>query len=504
MNPSKWNFVSATMVSLISMVILGSIATGSEQREQEQQQQQQKHHVAMVPSNQSGNAPPYWEYVLRESVFRTISPPPSPNINLYRRLLDAPLYGGPFPTGPNDAAGYVLSRGDIYYLPNNDWLLCQEGCINCDVCTEYTHPVLKWVLRMVKRRPIHGPEHQDLQLTLIPRIDGSYLSRSLWPRSYVYVTTPGQLEKFWNDRIGHQGPASLDDSIGQPRTSGNFDKTEEESPERRVRGQLNTTTTEYPESDSSGSATPEDKEKNTTSGSVSNPTQLPDRPDENHSVSKPVIANGRNQSAQLLPKLILGTDQQGQKHLVHVVPADGNSTNPARMGPLNGSSRFLNRTAYQRIMKRIHDSLSTNKKSIERFLDPLPQTDHRQEVYQQQETRNNLAELKQLIRLHRSHNGTTGSENNRRPFALDWRKQSKKSDDEVDGKTFVNDIITADHASNNHVLDQDRNVDNASTKQDSKRGPRMFKVVVTTESTTKSFNKSDAVLANSKPPRMTD
>ena len=77
---------------------------------------------------------------------------------------------------------------------------------------------------------------------------------------------------------------------------------------------------------------------------------------------------------QLVPKLILGTDQTGQKHLVHVVPADG-STNTSLMNSVVSnvlnSAPGQNRTAYQRILRRIFDSLSNNRRSIESFLEPL-------------------------------------------------------------------------------------------------------------------------------------
>ncbi|XP_076647422.1 uncharacterized protein LOC143356004 [Halictus rubicundus] len=460
----------------------------------------------MAPANQSANAPPYWEYILREFVFKTISPPPSSNINLYKRLLDAPLYGGPFPTGPNDGGSAVLSRGDVYYLPNSNWLLCQEGCVDCEVCTEHTHPVLKWVLRRIKRLPVHGQERQDLQLTLIPRIDGSHLMRSLWPRSHVYVTTPGELEAFLSDRLARQGLDNQDDSLGEPRKSSNFWRFVERDslPERRVLGEQSNDTGP-PETDAPGSdSTASDREnaRNTTSTEVSERTRvkLPDRPTGNDSVSTPVAENARNRSKLLLlPKLILGTDQLGQKHLVHVVPADGtsagNSTSPGLMAALStaGSGRIQNRTAYQRILKRIYDSLSSNKRSIESFLDPPSQTDRRKEMYQQQETRHSLAGLKQLDRLHRDYKETIRNESQRWPSVLNWSRQRRKSNDEADVEKLIIDP-------SNNDLDPDRNINNISltasnrsnTVQNTKHGPRVFKVVVSTESTTKPLNKSDA------------
>lgn len=85
---------------------------------------------------------------------------------------------------------------------------------------------------------------------------------------------------------------------------------------------------------------------------------------------------------QLAPKLILGKDQRGQKHLIHVVPVDHP---PIAHVPPNHSisSHFvadqathLNNTIpkhekqiYQRIFRRIFDSLNTHRQSIESFLE---------------------------------------------------------------------------------------------------------------------------------------
>lgn len=87
---------------------------------------------------------------------------------------------------------------------------------------------------------------------------------------------------------------------------------------------------------------------------------------------------------QLAPKLILGTDQRGQKHLIHVVPADHPPINVANFAPNHStSSHFiadqatrLNNTIpkhekqiYQRIFRRVFDSLNTHRQSIENFLE---------------------------------------------------------------------------------------------------------------------------------------
>ncbi|XP_031838694.1 uncharacterized protein LOC116429660 [Nomia melanderi] len=546
MNPSKWNFVSVVMFSLISTVILDDTPGSG--------QQQQKHQAPIAPTaGQSTNVPPYWDHLLRESVLKTISPPPSSNINLYKRLLDAPFYGGPFPVLSNDTDRVVLSRGDVYYLPNSNWILCQEGCVNCEVCADHTHPVLKWVLRRVKRRPWHGQPRQDFQLTLIPQKDGSYLMKNLWPRSFVYVTTPADQIAYLNGRIGHHldtHQENLENSFtGQHRKSTNFWRFVERNSanERPVNGEQSKATeasVSLGNSRRSQGATP--TLENTTQSGVSNSerTTRVKPSDVSMENSSTISESGRDRLGQLLPKLILGTDQLGQKHLVHVVPADapGNVslTNVLARGALNatGLGQHRNKTTYQRILRRIYDSLSSNRRSIESFLEPPPRTEgHYVEDHQLQETRNVLKGLKQLNRLHRNNNerSRNGTVDRGWPHVLNWKRQRRTS--EIGTSALISSEIDVNRTLNNsHNLDSkvqsnmmnvtfngdsnkngnnfehfnpnvinryyySRNVSDhnlrtnsdSGTRQETQFVPSKFKIIITTESIMKSMKNSELI-----------
>ncbi|KOC69508.1 hypothetical protein WH47_05451 [Habropoda laboriosa] len=454
-------------------------------------------------SSQSVNGPPYWEHILREFVFKTVSPPPQGNHQLYKRLLDAPFYAGPFPFPTTDSATVlVLSRGDVYHLANGHWLFCQQGCFDCEVCSEHTHPAVKWILRRIKRISSHGSPRHDLQLTILPQVDGSYHMKSLWPRSYVYVTSQGEQDAYFNDRRYYRNDGTAyanhteDDSSGQGRTGRNFwtfvdrnslsDRSAvgTQVPEKRVIGGNDS-------SDSSKEHVDNNNKENVESTSV--------------------------RVRQLIPKLILGTDHLGQKHLVHVVPADASTNtslvNSAVSNGLNSAGQ--NRTAYQRILRRIYDSLSSNRRSIESFLDPSKQAgqvNQQSEEHQQQETRSGLAGLKQTGRFYPIHDRGARNKSSlyeRWPYTLNWSRQRDKSNDDVFPERFINNTSNIGHRLSNpgiqnnlanltlhrdmrnkNASDRIRSklIDNDSLKMGNvtrKFIPRKYKIVVTTESTTK-------------------
>lgn len=430
-------------------------------------------------------------------MFKTISSPPPGNNDLYRRLLEAPFYGGPFPTVTNYMASVVLSRGDVYYLPNGNWLLCQEGCIDCDACTGHTQPTLKWALRRIKRLPSHGPQRHDLQLTIIPQIDGSYHMNALWPRSYVYVTTQSDLDAYLSDKPGYgdSGSAYLEDSFpGQGRKSTNFWRfvDRDSLAERRVSGGRSNGTDPAQHSGSdppasvSTTATPS-TETSVTQDSLRNSSgqhaevKSVDRQND----STPVVFSEDEISKmnQMMPKLILGTDQFGQKHLVHVVPADSSSnanfTDLVLSGPVNPSEQYQSNSAYQRLLRRIYDSLSSNKRSIESFLEPLiragnswswrlldvfekyirsfgrvvsEMASQRAEDYQQQETRYSFTGLGQAGGLRGGSNRgirNAFTMHKRWPLTLNWNRQRRKSSDDTDAGGFISNPIGENRASTN-------------------------------------------------------
>lgn len=359
------------------------IQSSSKQTSGQAKIQSEKRHV----SDHSFTEPFYWEHIIREFVFRTISPPPTGNYYLYRRVLEAPFYNGPFPIVPSDATNVVLSRGDVYHLPSGHWLFCQQGCTECALCNDYTHSTVKWILRRIKRISSHGGTRHDLQVTIVPQIDGSYHMRSLWPQSYVYVTSQGEQDIYLNDKHNYRNDASAyatldNDFLGEQKKVKQFwiyaDKNS--LPEKRI--------VETSDNNVSSNRVPE----NVTKGqSVESTSAIPKKEDEERIDPKNVkrqrseivqqSSNGSStdvkskenggRTKQLIPRLILGTDQMGQKHLVHVVPADASTNtsliNSVMSNVLNSSGQ--NRTAYQRILRRILDSLNNNRRSIERFLE---------------------------------------------------------------------------------------------------------------------------------------
>ncbi|XP_003705843.2 uncharacterized protein LOC100884006 [Megachile rotundata] len=516
MNPSKWNLAFITMLTLIST---GSPASNGPQHPQKRQ----------VPmANQSLSAQPYWEHILREFVFKTISPPG--NNQLYKRLLDAPFYAGPFPILSNDVSSVVLSRGDVYYLPNGHWLFCQEGCIDCEVCSEYTHPIVRWVLRRLRRYSTQGSTRHDLQLTVIPQTDGSYHMRNLSPRSYVYVTSQGEQVAYWNDKLAHHGSGAygnLEEGVFGPKEKSFWKYVQRDSGERRnytawndtvVRHRNDTVAQKHetiaPKHDTvvvkhdtivkHKNDTIVAKRKNDTvatkhetitkqkNDTVAVPSEKPKINSEAVSLEKiPLkdskqrphvtdfdknVTSSRNESGnrlkQLVPKLILGTDQLGQKHLVHVVPADGStnatSINSVAPNALNFTGQSKN--AYQRILRRIFDSLNSNRRSIESFLEPLAQAkaNRQNEEHQQEETRNGVIGLKELARLYpvlgnRIRNET--SLHNRWPATLNWKRQRRKSNDEIFASSFINSTDNS-NASNGYNLNREiQNLSNSVINQ---------------------------------------
>ncbi|XP_043515569.1 uncharacterized protein LOC122531590 [Frieseomelitta varia] len=452
MNPTKWNLVSMVMLSLICTAM------------QTRSIQNSKHFVST--SNPSFSIQSYWEHILRDSVFKTISP--SRNHQLYKRLLEAPFYDGPFPIVSNSTDNsVVLSRGHVYHLPNGHWLFCQQGCTECGACVDHTHPTVKWVLRRIKRISSHGATRHDLQLTIVPQIDGSYHMRSLWSQSYVYVTSEGERDTYLNDRHSYRNDATAyveDDPPGQGK-SGNFWSYIDRNslPERRVLGNssvddavgsevkenLESTTVLIPKREDVGRNGEEEGELKNVKRQRPEVRLINEKQNLNGSSKDVRSKESGSRTRQLVPKLILGTDQTGQKHLVHVVPADG-STNTSLMNSVVSNvlnSAGQNRTAYQRILRRIFDSLSNNKRSIENFLEPLASREklsQRDEEHQQQETRSGFSGLRSaglLYPLHAIKSKNESSFERRWPYTLNWRRERGVSNNNAFANRFLNNAV---------------------------------------------------------------
>ncbi|EFN75944.1 hypothetical protein EAI_14063 [Harpegnathos saltator] len=365
-----------------------------------QRQQQQRYNPA-VPPLPWHLAPP-WEYIVREIILKSVIPSPADADAPHRRPLDASFYGGPVAVYSSDDVNVVLSRGNVYHLLNGHWMLCQDGCVDCEPCVAQRNPSFKWALRRIKRLPASDPPRHHLQLTITPQADaaGHFHASNLWPNSYVYVTSPGEraFPAFRTHQDHELNPsASLEDSFSRQHhrsknpwrlTGRNSIAAQNETSRQDGRAgdsQENASTEKTAREESSGQ---KHGFKNTRRGHRPRA-----RPAEKPATSSPTVYGpsdvtgsdgaGTNQSA---PKLILGIDQRGRKHLVHVVPLDFPSTTahpassfaPRRLtstqfaaGQAARSDKSIAESegqTYQRIFRRVFDSLNTHRRSIENFL----------------------------------------------------------------------------------------------------------------------------------------
>ncbi|XP_015590569.1 uncharacterized protein LOC107265529 [Cephus cinctus] len=365
--------------------------------------------------NQNENSTPYWEYILREFVFKTISPPPPANNALYRRLLEAPFYSGPLPSLA-DQDSIILSRGDVFYLPNGRWILCQEGCTNCGVCAEQSNPTVKWTLRRLKRKSSLSTVRYDLQLTIVPQVDESYHMKNLWPRTYVYVTTlndqekrplhdkssdsfnpysitgPGQLvsdENTHNILIDEEAGDGLFSSSKKNKKNSKISQTIEQDAENSAVGpELNFK--DKIEEDSVDQTYLRRNIYDRRYRSRDKPSGHPgpltlNQPLGLFNASDPIESDVDSTN----PRVILGTDQLGQKHLVHIVPGDNKSANstvesygndPVQMSvddnnnnndeiiSANDKDEFtLKHPTYDKVVRKVLDSLNSHRLAIEKF-----------------------------------------------------------------------------------------------------------------------------------------
>lgn len=257
-------------------------------------------------------------------------------------------------------------------------MLCQDGCVDCEPCVAQRNPSFKWVLQRVKRLPTSDPPRHDLQLTIMPQADGHFHASNLWPNSYVYVTSPEEREASFVVKT-HQdddpnSSASLENSFSRQhhRSMSPWRLTERDSvaaqheiPRQDDRVQVNASTVRE---ESPGQV-----------AGLGNTRRAHGPKPATNSPADVALNEETNQSA---PELILGIDQQGRKHLIHVVPMDPISAHqPPSPSVPNRPSRYAagqtahsNKTipgrdgqTYRRIFRRVFDSLNTHRRSIENF-----------------------------------------------------------------------------------------------------------------------------------------
>lgn len=322
--------------------------------------QQQKRYNPAIPSLPWYLAPSQ-EFVLREIILESIIPSLSDTNAIHKRLLDASFYGNSVAATYSSDDVNVLSRGNVYRLPNGHWMLCEDGCVDCEPCVTQGNSLFKWILQKVKRSSVFDLSQHDFQLTIISQTD-DYFRTNLWPNFYIYVTSQGE-----------------GGSISVTRTQHNNDS--ENSP---------------PNLENSSSQQHHSKDLFTERDSISeeeNPIQesTDKSPEQMHQHMRHrflPIEKPAEEANQLAPKLILGIDQQGQKHLIHVVPADHPPINASHLvnlfvpnhstssnfvegqaTPLNNIIPKQEKQTYQQIFRRVFDSLNTHRESIESFLE---------------------------------------------------------------------------------------------------------------------------------------
>ncbi|KAK0081967.1 hypothetical protein PV325_011317 [Microctonus aethiopoides] len=261
------------------------------------------------------NKSPYWEYILREFVFKTISSPPLTSHNLHKKLLEAPFYSGPLPTTSNKN-NTLLSRGNVYHLSDDQWILCQDNCVDCAPCQNQKNSIVKWILRRVKRYISANFYRYDLQLTVLPQLnDVPSESSIILPNAPVNTKTS---------------------NIDQSRSGRSWRRMQ-----RDDHGQID-----------------HDKNLKTTSerSNISSMSNHQDNIMESKSIFKPTH------------RLIMGIDQLGKKHVIHVASI-GPSIISNNSDTINYQlNRNVHELSYQQYVNKLLQSINSHRPIIKAFL----------------------------------------------------------------------------------------------------------------------------------------
>ncbi|KAK0181227.1 hypothetical protein PV327_003529 [Microctonus hyperodae] len=283
------------------------------------------HHESV--NKTSINKSPYWEYILREFVSKTISSPPLTSVNLHKKLLEAPFYGGPLPTTSNKN-NTLLSRGNVYHLLDGQWILCQDNCIDCPLCQNQKNSIVKWILRRVKRFISANSYRYDLQLTVLPQLNDGTL-KNFHTGNYVYVPYESMILKnaTVNTRTSH---------VDRSRSGRSWRRLQ-----RDEHGQMD-----------------HDKNLNTMSErlNISSISNHQDNTMESKNIFKPTH------------RLIMGIDQLGKKHVIHVA-----SIGPSMISNNNDtinyqSNRNVHELSYQQYVNKLLQSINSHRPIIKAFL----------------------------------------------------------------------------------------------------------------------------------------
>lgn len=327
-----------------------------------------------------------WEYMLREIILKSVTPSPLDANVPHKRPLDVSYYGGP--VAAYDDKDDILSRGNVYRLLNGHWMLCQDECIDCEPCKVQRNPLFKWILQRIKKPPNSKLSRHDLQLTIMPQANDHFHTGNLWPNYYVYVTPQGE-------RATTSTIRTRDDNEPENPLPGFEDSFSEHH--RRSKDLLTERDRDEMSQEDNRATVQENvsPEKTEEEESIERKHGLENMRPRHRPRSRPEEKTAE-EANQLAPRLILGTDQKGQKHLVHVVPADHPTTttfpaisllpdHPTSSQFAEGQATHSNNTipererqTYQRVFRRVFDSLNTHRRSIESFLEsPDNIDDHR-------------------------------------------------------------------------------------------------------------------------------
>ncbi|XP_011702549.1 PREDICTED: uncharacterized protein LOC105458729 [Wasmannia auropunctata] len=350
--------------------------------------QTQRYNAAVPPL--SWHLVPPWEYMLREIILKSVAPSPLDANAPYKRPLDATYYGGPAAAYSDDGKNVILSRGNVYRLLNGHWMLCQDGCVDCEPCAVQRNPLFTWILRRIKQPPNSILARHDLQLTIMPQASDHFHASNLWPNYYVYVTPQGERTPIPMIRTQHDNgpenpPTGLENNFSvHHHRSKNFARLTEPN---SVDG-TSASRDEIPQEDNRALSVQETVSIETTGKEESSERkhELRNMRPRHRPRLGPVEEKLEEEANQLTPRLILGTDRRGQKHLIHVVPADYPTTtalpaisllpdHPISPRLVEGQTHSNNTIperegqTYQRIFHRVFDSLNTHRRSIENFLE---------------------------------------------------------------------------------------------------------------------------------------
>ncbi|KAF7997801.1 hypothetical protein HCN44_009199 [Aphidius gifuensis] len=275
---------------------------------------------------------PYWEDILRNVVFKTISQPLTFDNVLHKKFLDAPFYGRPLSPPSSNMNNELLSRGDVYYLPNNSWILCQEDCEDCELCKHQKDSMVKWTLKRMKRFISSQSYRYDLQLTVIPQTSDN-IHENFSAVNNVYTDN--------KEKSSTKVMKQLD-------TISNHETNVDHRFSRRLqRDQNGLTDDKIEKTDYSNQQIDENKSKSQKNNIIK---------DENN-LNFEIVDSDNVSEDKPHHSLIMEIDQLGKSHLIHVTSLSSHQTSKADKS-----------ITYKDYVKKMIESLENHQPIIEAFL----------------------------------------------------------------------------------------------------------------------------------------